>query len=119
METWPITYVYTRSDLFIAYGVSFLAALLCTMVGIRAYFVNDASYQNMFSTYIRATTGAGLGSYIEHTDAGHDPLPKALAKARFDMSHGQSEKNDKLLSQNSEDESLARRQASAAPARTW
>lgn len=86
VEDWPLTYVYNRTDVFVAYGVSLLASLLCALVGFRAFHSNNASYQNLFSTYLRATSDAGLASYIQGTDAGDDPLPKSLAKAEVRLS---------------------------------
>jgi hypothetical protein len=85
-ETWPITYVYDRKDVFLAYGVSLLATLACALVGLRAFGINNGSYQNLFSTYLRATSEAGLASYIEEMDSGDDPLPKPLSEAKVRMS---------------------------------
>lgn len=75
-----MTYVYTASDLILAYGVAFLCALSCSVIGLYAFYVNNASYQNLFSTYIRATVDSAIRSQTQSSDNGADPLPKALAK---------------------------------------
>ena len=80
VNTWPVTYVYTASGLILAYGVAFLCALGCSAVGLYAFYVNNASYQNLFSTYIRATVDSAIRLQIQSGDDGADPLPKTLAK---------------------------------------
>jgi hypothetical protein len=82
VTSFPITYVYSPRDLFLAYGLSLLAAVLCTIVGFSAFLVNDASYQNAFSTYLRAASTSELRSHIDPTDTGADPLPKKLARVK-------------------------------------
>lgn len=79
VNTWPVTYVYTASGLILAYGVAFLCALSCSAVGLYAFYVNNASYQNIFSTYIRATVDSAIRSQTQSGDNGEDPLPKTLA----------------------------------------
>ena len=86
MNTWPVTYVYAKSDLLLAYGISILCTLICAGVGFYALFANDASYQNMFSTYLRATNDLDIRSHISPGDAGCDPLPKALAGTAVTLS---------------------------------
>lgn len=85
IETWPITYVYRRADLFIPYGLSLLAALLCSALGMRAFLVNDASYSNIYSTYLRATNNARIDRYIDDSDTGHDPLPKSFGAVTINL----------------------------------
>ena len=50
VTTWAVTYVYAKSDLLLAYGIIIFCTLVCAGVGFYAFFTNDASYQNMFST---------------------------------------------------------------------
>ncbi|KAF2019622.1 hypothetical protein BU24DRAFT_448077 [Aaosphaeria arxii CBS 175.79] len=85
INSWPITYKYAASELLVPYGIAFVCALICSVVGMRAVWVNNASYQNLFSSYIRATgnlvdggSQAGGGG-----DAGADPLPKAIARSQI------------------------------------
>lgn len=80
MKTWKVTYVYEDSGLLLAYGISFLCTLVCAVVGLYAFFINDASYQNIFSTFIRASNELEIRSRISPRDLGSDPLPKDLAK---------------------------------------
>lgn len=93
VNTWPVTYVYTASDLLLAYGVAFIFALACSAIGLYAFFVNNASYQNLFSTYIRATVDSAIRSQMQSGDDGADPLPSTLAKTRVALG-GQREKKD-------------------------
>jgi hypothetical protein len=87
VNTWPITYVYAALDLLLAYGVAFLCALSCSAVGLYAFYVNNASYQNLFSTsYIRATNDIDIRSKTEAGDDGADPLPKAFARSHIAVS---------------------------------
>jgi hypothetical protein len=81
--TWPNTYEYAMSDLLFPYGVAFICAFICSAVGLYAFFVNGASYQNLFSTYFRATKDLDLRSQLVTGDKGADPLPKALAESRI------------------------------------
>lgn len=82
VNTWPVTYIYAASDLLLAYGVAFLCALSCSAIGLYAFYVNNASYQNLFSTYVRATNDSDIRSQTEAGDDGADPLPKAFAISR-------------------------------------
>jgi hypothetical protein len=81
--TWPTTYEYAMSELLITYGAAFICAFVCSAIGLFAFFFsNGSSYQNLFSTYFRATNDLNLRSQIESVDHGSDPLPEAFAKAR-------------------------------------
>lgn len=85
MEHWEITYAYAESGLLIAYGVSLICTLICAIVGFHAFSVNDASYQNIFSTFLRATNDLEIRSNISSGDMGSDPLPKGLAKTAITL----------------------------------
>jgi hypothetical protein len=93
VNTWPVTYVYAALDLLLAYGVAFLCALSCSAVGLYALYVNNASYQNLFSTYIRATNDLGIRSQTEVGDDGADPLPKAFARSHVAL-RGKKQSHD-------------------------
>lgn len=81
--TAPNTYVYDSFDLLLAYGVGILSTILCAIVGLHAFIVNDASYQNTFSTFLRATKDEDFQAVREPHDSGADPLPSALKKIKF------------------------------------
>lgn len=88
-ETWPLTYVYEPRDLLLAYGLSLLCAACCTIMGLHAFWVNHASYQNLFSTFLRTTKNdTALSFVICDYDSGADPLPKELAKTRVSIGGG-------------------------------
>lgn len=86
INTWPVLYVYTKFELLLAYGVSCLCALGCSLFGLWVFYVNDASYQNTFSTFLRATNDSKIRSQVSSGDQGADPLPKTLAKAVVTLS---------------------------------
>jgi hypothetical protein len=86
VNNWKVTYVYTKSDLLLAYGISILCTFICALVGFYAFFVNDGSYQNIFSTFLRATNDIEIRSHIVSGDTGSDPLPNALASTAVMLS---------------------------------
>jgi hypothetical protein len=85
VETWPVTYVYDRFGLLLAYGLSFLAVCICAVIGLHAFVVNRGSYQNLFSTFLRVTNSPQMRALIQSEDNGADPLPKHLAQAVVDV----------------------------------
>jgi len=86
VETWPVTYFYARSDLLIPYGVSLLCTLVCSIIGLHAFFANHASCQNIFSTFLRATNDLEIRSRIRSGDTGCDPLPEDLKQSEVRFS---------------------------------
>ncbi len=85
VTSYPITYVYKPRDLFLAYGLSLLCTLACSIIGVHALWINNASYQNIFSTFVRVTGDRELHSLTDENDHGADPVPKALAEAKIIM----------------------------------
>jgi hypothetical protein len=71
-----------------------MCTIICAMVGFYAFFINDASYQNLFSTFLRATNDLEIRSNISSGDTGSDPLPKDLAKTAVTLS-GRDATHDK------------------------
>jgi hypothetical protein len=92
VETWPVTYLYDRLDLLLAYGLSFLCTCICVVVGLYAFLVNHNSYQNLFPTFLRVTNDPDLRALIDLSDAGADPLPKHLAQVQIRMMNGEEDK---------------------------
>jgi hypothetical protein len=68
-------------DLLLTYGIAFICAFICSAIGLHAFFVNGSSYQNLFSTYFRATKDLNLRSQLVAGDKGADPLSKVLAQS--------------------------------------
>jgi hypothetical protein len=87
VTSWPVTYVYNKSDLFVTYGAGLLSALVCSIVGLWAFATNKSSYQNLFSTFLRATNDLEVRARITDGDSGADPLPKRLAKSEVELRH--------------------------------
>jgi hypothetical protein len=86
VTTWPVTYIYSASGLLIPYFVALFCALCTSVVGLRAFVKNGGSYQNLFSTYLRAADGSFDLSLVETDDVGLDPLPKTLARQKLTLS---------------------------------
>jgi hypothetical protein len=51
-----------------------------------AFALSSRSYQNLFSTYLRAADGSFDLSLVETDDVGLDPLPKTLARQKLTLS---------------------------------
>jgi hypothetical protein len=80
--------VYHKTDLFITYGFALFSALGCSIIGLYAFSANrKSSYQNTFSTFLRATDKMDVRSRIRRNDTGADPLPKRLGKADVEFPH--------------------------------
>ncbi|KAI0532694.1 hypothetical protein GGR58DRAFT_507152 [Xylaria digitata] len=79
-------YSYSPANLWIAYGSTILAAALALVAGVVALSANSASYNNDFSTILRAAYGTELvGVLMQHKDAnGAAPLPKYLERAQVE-----------------------------------
>ena len=67
------------------YGLAFFFALLCAILGSFAFFSNHAAYHNVFSSFIRATSGHEYHAMLGSNSHGADPLPADLAKVRVLM----------------------------------
>lgn len=83
VTTYPITYTYAEYQLLTAYGLASIFAVLCAVIGLYAFYANSASYQNLFSSFIRATTGHQVHRVLDTDSSGADPLPKHQARARI------------------------------------
>lgn len=88
ISTWSNTFVYERSGLLISYGLGLVCALTCAAFGIYAFVIKQASYQNIFSTFLRATQSTRLESLLEQDDIGADPLPERFANANIVIGTG-------------------------------
>lgn len=87
-------YVYTRTKLWLAYGIAILCTILAVATGLYVIFTSGASYSSDFSTIVRAARGAGLSNEVQSEDTdGRDPLPKYLKKTTIAISnaHGSPE----------------------------
>lgn len=81
------TYSYSQRNLLMSYGIALFLALLASIAGCLAIFLNGASYTHKFSTVLRTTTG--LEELVAKNDrTGADPLPKYLSRARVDLGRG-------------------------------
>ena len=80
-------YKYDRTTLWIAYGVPMFFTTLVVIAGMFAILLSGVSYSDNFSTIVRVCQTAKLSVGVEDQDqAGCDPLPTYLEKARLDFS---------------------------------
>ena len=85
VSTFSNVYSYNRQDLWLAYGLGLFGGFLCAIIGLHAAWTNIASYQNVFSTFLRVADDPELRNMIESTDDGSDPLPEKLRTVRLRM----------------------------------
>lgn len=77
-----VSYLYNSFDLILTYSLAFIATTISVMFGLYASLLNRGSYQNRFSTFIRATRDdRQLRNYINQEDQAADPRPKAFTTA--------------------------------------
>ncbi|KAK6386625.1 hypothetical protein LTR65_008824 [Meristemomyces frigidus] len=79
--TFHNVYAYSRSQLWLAYGLAILCTAIAVVLGFCAILSNGASYSNNFSTIVRSARNAELSVDVKPDDTGRDPLPRGLAQA--------------------------------------
>ena len=82
-------YDYDPRDLWIAYGIAAGSSLFCVIFGAYAILRNGATYQNVFSTFLRTTRDQALQNLIDPSDNGAEPLPKDLAEVNITLAQDQ------------------------------
>jgi hypothetical protein len=81
VHTYVNIYSYDPHGLWLAYGIACGSALLSIILGMHGIWRNGGvGYQNIFSTFVRATRDQLLKGLIETNDRGTEPLPKKLAE---------------------------------------
>ena len=87
ITTWSNTYVYQQQDLLLAYSISFLVSLICCILGLHSFYRNGSSFQNNFSTYIRAAESSNfdIRATVSPGDTGADPLSKKIGETMITM----------------------------------
>lgn len=74
-------YEYSQKKLWLAYGIAIGVSLAAVVVGLVVMWLNDAAYNNSFSSLLRLSRGAQLNRKIVPKDYdGREPLPKYLEK---------------------------------------
>ncbi|KAI9853104.1 MAG: hypothetical protein M1838_001605 [Thelocarpon superellum] len=77
-------YVYLRLDLWLAYGIALIFAILCSVLGSSALLHNGLSYTNDFTTILRTTRNPGLDNLVAESEAsGADPAPAHTLRGRL------------------------------------
>jgi hypothetical protein len=84
-------YVYRLLDLYIAYGASIAASIVCAAIGVSALYRNGLCYSTNFSTILRTTRRHELDDLMTPADTkGGDPLPTRISNRIVifeDLSH--------------------------------
>ncbi|CAG8081645.1 unnamed protein product [Penicillium olsonii] len=84
ISTYRNMYNYSRSTLWVTYGVALGVTLLSAIAGILAWMSSQGSYSNKFSTILRITQGATISTELKPEDySGFDPLPDYIANAQL------------------------------------
>lgn len=80
-------YSYAPKKLWAAYGAATLFTFGSVIIGFLIILMNDASYDNSFSTVLRVSRAAELSVEVQDVDlSGKSPLPPYLAKATVTIS---------------------------------
>jgi hypothetical protein len=79
-------YEYRSTELYLAYGLSILAATSCLVLGLILIRRNAGSYSNDFSTVLRTTRHPSLRETVDTAQSvGLSPLSKELAEVKIVM----------------------------------
>lgn len=80
-------YIYSRSTLWIAYGLAIAFSVVSVLLGLSVMVMNGASFDDSFSTILRVSKTAELMTeFRSEGEDGRLPLPAYLEKARLVMS---------------------------------
>ena len=85
-KTWRTVniYVYSPTDLRVAYGAALAATLLCVLWGLFLMLRNHAAYSVDFSTIVRTTRREEIGRVVDASDRmGREPLPKQIGRVKL------------------------------------
>ncbi|KAK3675115.1 hypothetical protein LTR78_005049 [Recurvomyces mirabilis] len=86
LQTYRNTYVYSRTTLWIAYGLALLFAALAVTIGLASILLMGSAFENTFSTIVRVGRISMVTEDIDECDGrGTAPLPGHLRKARMVM----------------------------------
>ena len=81
-----VSYIYDSVVLVITYGLAFILTQICVLLGLYAVAKNRGTYQNRFSTFLRATKNTSeLRRYSNVNDDATDPRPKELSRATVNI----------------------------------
>ena len=76
-------YSYHPFDVLLAYALAISFALLANILGLFAYFANDASYDNSFSSIAFTTHGIHISGLSAHEKLGELPLDPKVARRKL------------------------------------
>jgi hypothetical protein len=78
-------YDFAWHNLVIAYSLACAAAVVANLMGWRAYKLNGAAFDSVFSTVVSATRGAELREVFPECCQGVLPLPKESLDAKLNV----------------------------------
>jgi hypothetical protein len=73
-------YYYNLRDLWISYGLALGFAFLANILGVAAFWVNNASHDRSFSALLSSTRDAALAKIFNLERLGKLPLPDHVSK---------------------------------------
>lgn len=73
-------YYYNLHDLWISYGLALGFAFLANILGVAAFWVNNAAHDRSFSALLSSTRDAALAKIFNPERLGKLPLPDDVAK---------------------------------------
>jgi hypothetical protein len=73
-------YYYNLRDLWISYGLALSFAFLANILGVAAFWVNNAAHDRSFSALLSSTRDAALAKIFNPERLGKLPLPDDVAK---------------------------------------
>jgi uncharacterized membrane protein YgaE (UPF0421/DUF939 family) len=77
-------YIYDSRTLWIAYGLAITFTLIAVCIGLTAILLNNASYNNNFSTVLRISRSSKMSTEVQELESdGSEPLSKHLAQAKL------------------------------------
>lgn len=76
-------YAYQPQNLFIAYGIAVLVALLANLIGLHAFFTNGVSYDISFSSIVCTTRDIHFSGLNAHERIGALPLDKKVGRTKM------------------------------------
>ena len=81
-----VSYIYDSVVLVVTYGIAFILTQICVLLGLYAVAKNRGTYQNRFSTFLRATKNTSeLRRYSNVNDDATDPRPEKLSRATVNV----------------------------------
>jgi hypothetical protein len=107
-------YIYSASQLWLAYGIAIATAIVVLSIGMFVIFANSATYSFNFSSIFLFARGASIDEDLKHEDtSAQDPLPAYWAKAR--VRYGNSKNKLQIYGEERRNSSVGMQEQLIAP----